>query len=184
MQQENNNMEEELLEDVEESIDEEAKKEEQQDYGHIIKELNCKIEEQESKYLRLQADFDNYKKRLTREKQDIYKFATEDLIKSLLPVIDNFERAITSIEENKEASEGYLKGVKMVFQQLIEVLKKEGLEEIKAIGENFDPNCHHAVQQAFLEDVEDNSIMEVFQKGYRLKDKVIRPSMVKVCIHS
>ena len=141
------------------------------------------MQEKEQNFLRLQADFDNYKKRVAKEKNDIYKYAAENLVTATLPVLDNFERALISLKEKEENNDGYIKGVEMVFQQLIEVLIKEGVEEIIALGEPFDPNFHHAVAQENNEDYEDNIIIDVLQKGYKLKDKVIRPSMVRVCIH-
>ena len=172
----------ELEKDLQEN-NETKEQEEQIEHQKEIEELQSKMQEYEQRLVRLQAEFENYKKRTSKEKEDIYKFASEDLVKALLPVLDNFERALDSMKENQEVSDNYLKGIDMVYQQLIQALEKEGVKEIKALGEVFDPNYHHAVFQESKEDCEDNSIIEVFQKGYTLKDRVIRPSMVKVCIH-
>ncbi|MBS4535563.1 nucleotide exchange factor GrpE [Clostridium sp. D2Q-14] len=137
------------------------------------------IEEDKERYLRLQADFANYKKRVEKEKASIYTFANEKIVTDLLDVIDNFERAFTSVDEAIE-DDSFYKGVIMVYKQLMDILEKNGLEEIKAKEEKFDPNLHHAVMQEENDEYEENTIIDVFQKGYKLKDKVIRPSMVKV----
>lgn len=186
-QDKSNNYDEEIIEEEElenlQEIEDEEEQNEPLDKEEIIKELECKIQENEQRLLRLQADFDNYKKRVIKEKNDIYKYAAEDIVSEILPVLDNFERALVSIKEIEENNDGYIQGVEMVFQQLTQVLIKEGVEEIPALGETFDPNFHHAVAQENKEDYEDNTIIDVLQKGYKLKEKVIRPSMVRVCIH-
>lgn len=130
----------------------------------------------EAKYLRLMADFQNYKKRTAKEKEDIYAFGTEGLMLKLLTVIDNFERAL--VLESKD--EKYAEGMQMIFKQLTDVLQKAGLEEIKALGEDFDPNFHNAVMMEDNPDYESGKVTDVMQKGYMLNKKVIRPSMVKV----
>ena len=128
--------------------------------------------------IRLQADFDNYKKRTQKEKAETFKFAAESLMVKLLPVIDNLERAeAVSIDD----AENYRKGVEMVFDALKKALNEEGLKEIEAEGETFNPNYHHGVATVEVEDKEDQEVVEVFQKGYIFKDKVIRPAMVKIC---
>ena len=188
MQQElNNNNEQEVLEE-EEIIQAEVddKKEEEQDsvdMEEIVKELEANIEEKEQRLLRLRADFDNYKKRVAREKSEAYTNAVRDIVGNILPVLDNFERALVSLKEIGDNNYGYIQGVEMVCQQLIQVLEREGVEEIPALGENFDPTFHHAIAQEHIEDCEDNIIIDVLQKGYKLKDKVIRASVVKVCVH-
>lgn len=129
-----------------------------------------------AKYQRLMADFQNYKRRTEKEKNDIYAYANEKLILGLLEVIDNFERAVLS----ETADEKYAEGMEMIFKQLKGVLEKSGLEEIKALGEGFDPNFHNAVMTEDNDRFESGSVTEVLQKGYTLNGKVIRPSMVKV----
>lgn len=129
-----------------------------------------------AKYTRLMADFQNYKRRTEKEKSDIYAYANEKLITGLLEVIDNFERAVLS----ETADEKYAEGMEMIFKQLKRVLEGSGLEEIKALGEGFDPNFHNAVMTEENDNFESGSVTEVLQKGYTLNGKVIRPSMVKV----
>lgn len=137
-------------------------------------------EELSNKLIRLQADFDNFRKRTIKEKEEIHKYALSDFAEKLLPVIDNMERAIQSIEE-ANVTDGYVDGVKMVMNQLTTVLSSEGLEEIPTENVEFDPQCHHGVAVDNVEDIEDNHIIEVYQKGYKFKEKVLRPAMVKIC---
>ncbi|MCI9639674.1 MAG: nucleotide exchange factor GrpE [Emergencia sp.] len=129
-----------------------------------------------TKYLRLMADFQNYKRRAEKEKGDIYAYANEKIIVELLTVMDNFERAL----QHESADESFAEGMKMIFKQLTDVLEKAGLEEIKAQGEDFDPNFHNAVMTEDNAEYESGKVTEVLQKGYLLNKKVIRPSMVKV----
>ena len=128
--------------------------------------------------MRLQADFENYKKRTQKEKLDTYQFALEDIMTKLLPVLDNLDRAEAAADDSNKDS--YREGVQMVFKQLVNILQEEGLAEIKSIGEKFDPNFHHGVAVGEDFEKEDQEVLEVFQKGYTFKDKVIRPAMVKV----
>lgn len=135
-----------------------------------------KYDELYDKHLRLMAEFDNFKKRTQKEKEELGAFATADTIEKLLPVIDNLERAISSIEEKNTFSDG----VEMVYKQLIEILEKIGVEKIESVGKEFDPNIHNAVMHIEDEEAGSNMIVEEFMKGYKFKDKVIRYSMVKV----
>lgn len=132
-----------------------------------------------SRLMRLQADFENYKKRTQKEKLEVYSYALEGFVTKLLPVLDNFERSEAAAEEGEENS-NYRDGIKLVQKQLLEVLEAEGLKEIPADGETFDPNFHHGVAVGDEEGKADQEILETFQKGYTFKDKVIRPAMVKV----
>ena len=135
-------------------------------------------EEQESeRYMRLMAEFQNFKRRAAREKSDIHAYANEKIIGELLPVLDNFERALQTESGDLES---YSKGMELIFTQLKTALEHAGLEEIKALGEEFDPNVHNAVMTEDSEEHEDGRISKVLQKGYKLNDKVIRPSMVAV----
>jgi molecular chaperone GrpE len=141
-------------------------------------EAEKKAEEQESeRYMRLMAEFQNFKRRAAREKSDIHAYANEKIIGELLPVLDNFERALSTKSDDVE---GYAKGMELIFTQLKTALEHAGLAEIPAMGEEFDPNVHNAVMTEDVEDIEDNHISKVLQKGYKLNDKVIRPSMVAV----
>ena len=127
--------------------------------------------------MRLMAEFQNFKRRVAREKSDIHAYANEKIVGELLPVLDNFERALDTEGGDFEA---YAKGMQLIFEQLKKALENAGLEEIKAKDEAFDPNVHNAVMTECLEDKEDGTVTKVLQKGYKLKDKVIRPSMVAV----
>ena len=141
-------------------------------------EEETKAEEQESeRYMRLMAEFQNFKRRAAREKSDIHAYANEKIIGELLPVLDNFERALDTKSDDVE---GYAKGMELIFTQLRTALEHAGLEEIPALGEEFDPNVHNAVMTEQSEEHEDGKISKVLQKGYKLNDKVIRPSMVAV----
>ncbi|MFS8540823.1 MAG: nucleotide exchange factor GrpE [Tissierellales bacterium] len=158
--------------DEKDLVEDEAKDQESVDESA---ELNQQIEDLNNKLMRLQADFINYKNRVEREKKNIYSYALEDIFSQLLPVLDNFERALNSMEKDNS----YYEGVKMIYDQMLDVLKKNGLKEIDCLDKPFDPNFHHAVISEDS-DKEEGTILEVFQKGYMLNDKVIRPSMVKV----
>ena len=132
----------------------------------------------DAKYLRLMAEFQNYKKRVAKEKSDIHSYANEKIVTELLEVLDNFERALAT--DNSTDVEGYAQGMRLIFDQLLGVLTKSGLVEVKALGEEFDPNMHNAVMTADSEEYDSNKVCSVLQKGYTLNGKVIRPSMVTV----
>ncbi|MCI7145818.1 MAG: nucleotide exchange factor GrpE [Clostridiales bacterium] len=132
-------------------------------------------EDENTRYLRLMADFQNYKKRVEKEKSDLRSYANEQIMSQLLEVLDNFERALL-----QEAGDGFKEGMEMIFRQLSDVLVKAGLAEIPALGEEFDPNFHNAVLTEETEEYESGKVSGVMQKGYTLNGKVIRPSMVKV----
>ena len=134
-----------------------------------------KEESDDLRYLRLMADFQNYKKRVEKEKRDLYSYANEKIMGDLLTVMDNFERAL-----EHDADENFKEGIEMIFKQLQDVLEKSGLAEIPALGEEFDPNVHSAVMTEETEDYESGKVSGVMQKGYTLNGKVIRPAMVKV----
>jgi len=141
---------------------------------------NEEIAQCQQRLQRLYADFDNYKKRTVRERMELIKNANADLIKEILPVLDNLERAYCSAQ-NSQQVEALLTGVEMIIRQLREVLGKAGVEAVEATGVPFDPHCHEAIIQVSCDGlVEDNTIVEVLQKGYCLNNKTIRPAMVKV----
>lgn len=135
-------------------------------------------EELQTRYLRLAADFQNYKKRVEKEKGDIYAFANEKIVTELLDVIDNFERAIAHSETCSDKN--MLEGMEMILKQFMGVLEKSGLQEIEAEGLDFDPNFHHAVLSEANPAFESGKVIGVLQKGYLLNNRVIRPSMVRV----
>lgn len=142
-----------------------------------VKEPSKEEEELNTKYLRLAADFQNFRRRVEKERKDIYAYANEKIVVDLLDVIDNFERAL---EHSKGNEDSFAEGMGMIFKQFKGVLEKNGVVEIKALGEDFDPNYHHAVLTENSVEYSSGKVTQVLQKGYMLNEKVIRPSMVKV----
>lgn len=135
------------------------------------------LEQERERYLRLFAEFDNFRKRTAKEKLEAYTDATARCIEHLLPVVDNFERAVDA----PCTDEQYHSGMVMILGQLRNFLEKAGVTEIEALGAEFDPNIHNAIKQAEAsEEFPENTVCEVFQKGYMLKDRLIRPAMVAV----
>jgi molecular chaperone GrpE len=141
--------------------------------------LEAKLEEESNRYLRLQADFDNSRRRARLDMETAQTYRAQSLVMDLLPNIDNLERAL-KIEAVDEQTQSLYTGVEMVYRGILEALKKEGVEAIEAVGNEFDPHLHQAVMQEEVEGTESNIVVEEFQKGYKLKDRVIRPAMVKV----
>ncbi|XJZ26280.1 nucleotide exchange factor GrpE [Bacillota bacterium Lsc_1132] len=142
-------------------------------------ELEKKLEEADNRHLRLQADFDNFRRRTRLEAEASEKYRAQKLITDILPAVDNFERALKTEVEHEQAK-ALMQGMEMVYRSLLDALAKEGLQAIEAVGQEFDPHLHQAVMQGENENFASNTVIEEFQKGYILKDKVIRPSMVKV----
>ena len=134
------------------------------------------VNEYQERYQRLLADFENYKKREEASKADFKKFAQSSLIEKLLPVIDNLDRALEKADED----DAFVEGVIMTRKELMKILENEGLEEIESDGCEFDHNIHQAVLDEENDEVEENHIIETFQKGYKLNGRVLRPAMVKV----
>lgn len=146
-----------------------------------IEELESKIKELEDRNLRQSAEFANYKRRREEETSRMLKYSNEEIVKELLPIIDNFERAIGMDDDNLEDEVSkFLSGFKMIYCNFNSVLEHHGVTEIEALNKEFDPNIHQAVMTEARDGVNPGIVIEVLQKGYRLKDKVIRPSMVKV----
>lgn len=143
-----------------------------------LDKANEQITALSDKLIRNAAEFDNYKKRTAREKEDFYKSAVCETVAPLLPVLDNLERAVAAAEDSGESG-SVLDGVKMVKKQFEDALKSIGVEPIEAVGEQFDPEKHNAVMTADS-DEDENTVLEEFQKGYIYRDKVVRHSMVKV----
>lgn len=141
-----------------------------------LESLKDQVAQQEDKYLRLAAEYDNYRRRTAKEKDSIWNDAKADAAVAFLPVYDNLERAL----KQETADEAFKKGVEMTMTQLKEVLAKLGIEEIPALGEPFDPNLHNAVMHVEDEGAGENIIVDVFQTGFRSGDKVVRFAMVKV----
>ena len=144
-----------------------------------LTKAKAKAEEHYDHLLRLQADFDNYRKRSQKEKTELIKYASERIVGDLLPVLDNFERAASAAKVNPDII-AFSQGVDMIFRQLQTALSKEGLVAMEAVGQPFDPNLHEAVLRVASEEHPENTVVEELQKGYYLKEKVLRPCMVKV----
>ena len=161
----------------EEETAKEPEKEEEKAESKEPDPKDKKIEELNAKYMRLMADFQNQKKRFDKEKADIYQYANEKIVKNILEVLDNFERAL---DATKDADPSLHDGMELIFKQLMTALENAGVAEIKALGEEFDPNFHNAVMMEETDEYESNKVSGVMQKGYTLNSRVIRPSMVKV----
>lgn len=159
-------------EDVEEKVEDIVIEESEVD------KLKKQIDELKNEYARAYADTENLKKRLNAEAEQTRKYRIQDFAKEILPVIDNLERALQT--EVNEADEGFKKGVEMTYNQLITALKNEGVEVIDCLNKPFDPNLEQALMQEKKEGVESGIVIEVLQKGYLLKDRILRPAMVKV----
>lgn len=144
-----------------------------------IAELEAKVEEMDDRYLRLQADFDNSRRRAKLDMEAAQKYRVQSLATNLLQALDNFERAM-KVEATDEQTKSLLQGMDMIYNGIIEALKNEGVEAIEVVGKEFDPHLHQAVMQVQDENFDANCVVEEFQKGYILKDRVIRPAMVKV----
>ncbi|MGC4375974.1 nucleotide exchange factor GrpE [Fictibacillus sp. Mic-4] len=168
----------EVSEEVESAVQEE-KEEELSEEQQKINQLEQQLEETTQRMLRIQADYENFRRRTREENAKQLKYKSQSLIEQILPALDNFERAL-NVDAGQDQTKTLLQGMEMVYRQLKEALKSEGLEEIQAVGAAFDPNLHQAVMQVESNEHEANTVVEELQKGYMLKDRVIRPSMVKV----
>ena len=173
----NETSEEKILEDTECSESSAEETLSSAEYEKLLKEKDDELNSLQDRYQRLLAEYDNFKKRTNKEKEAIYVDSVKDTVSELLPVIDNLIRAIDSFKD-KESDEK--KGVEMVLKQTEDIFTKLGVEEIKAVGEEFNPEFHNAVMHIDDDTVADNTVVEEFQKGYVYKGKVIRYSMVKV----
>lgn len=164
--------EEDHQEESNEEIESEVVESKEEKYEAQIAELNNRL-------LRTQADYDNFRRRSREEKEAAAKYRSQSVIESLLPVLDNFERALLVQPESEEAK-SILQGMEMVYRQLQDTLNNEGVAAIETKGQPFDPHLHQAVMQVKEEGFESGQIVEELQKGYKLKDRVLRPAMVKV----
>ena len=162
-----------------EEKDQKSKKEKKKDKkdkkDQEIEALKLEVDAMKEKMLRNDAELQNFKRRMNEERIKERKFANAEFAKSLLPVLDNFEHAL----KNEEGASN-LEGFEMIYRNLKSALKENGLEEIEALDKPFDPNYHQAVMKEAAEDKESNTVIEVFQKGYMFKDRLLRPAMVKV----
>lgn len=164
--------------DPESSDDEDDAVSEYNDTATQFSDLEDALAEANDKYLRLFAEYDNYRKRTAREKTETYQNASVKCVENLLPVIDSFERSL----EFECSDENFKNGMNMIFNQIKEFLNKMNVTEIEALGAEFNPNFHNAIQQLDGTDYASNHVCQVFQKGYMLGDKLIRPAMVAVAV--
>jgi molecular chaperone GrpE len=163
-----------------------GKEGEGEDQNREVEELRRKLAEKEKeakdnydRYLRMAADFENYKKRAAKEKEDYVKFGNEDLIKAILPFIDNLERAVSHAEKVHETGV-MIEGVRLVLQQILQALNKFGLSSFESVGKPFDPARHEAMLVVETDQHEPNQVVEEFQRGYLLRDRLLRPATVSV----
>ena len=183
MQQEINAANADEADEAEEAASESAERENeetqepQDEAAAQIEKLTAELKEKEDRVLRLQADFENFRRRTSKEKEELSAVVTQGMLKDMLPLLDNFERAMAAETKDGEA---FQKGVEMIFTQFTEILKKNGLEHIEVEGQKFDPNFHQAVMRVQNADMEDDDIAQELQKGYMVKGRVIRPAMVQV----
>jgi molecular chaperone GrpE len=146
-----------------------------------LKQRAAKADEHWDRLLRVTADFDNYKKRAAREKQDATRFANENLLEKLVPVLDSFEMALNAAQNTQgEAAQSLKTGISMVYQQLKSALTEAGLEEVEAAGKPFDPNLHEAVSQQESDEVPEGQVLQQLRRGYKLRERLLRPATVIV----
>lgn len=168
----------EVIDETEETEETEETVEEVNPLQSELEKVMNENEQLKDKLLRAQAEFENYKKRTEKEKIAARKYKSQDLATELLPVLDNFERALQT--EVPKEMEGFYNGVKMVYEQLQQALTTQEITPMEVVNQEFNPNLHHAVMQVEDEDQPSNTVIEELQKGYMIKDRVIRPAMVKV----
>jgi len=157
----------------------EQESEQQQEANVEVEQLTKQLDEANNKLLRIQADYDNFRRRTLKEKEELAKYASSKLITNLLPSIDNFDRALAAAAATGDY-ESLSKGLDMIFRQLMATMEAEGLQAMNVVGEPFNPEFHQAVMTVESDEHEEGIVVEELQKGYVLKDKVIRPAMVKV----
>jgi len=147
-----------------------------EEHTAVCEKLETELKDAKNDYYKAYADTENIKKRLQQEADMVRKYRIQSFALEILPAIDALEKAL----EQEVADEGYKKGIEMIYSQLSNALKNEGVEEIEALNKPFDANFHHAIMQEKVEGVESNMVIEVFQKGYKLKDRILRATLVKV----
>lgn len=148
-----------------------------------IQRLTEELAAKSDAFLRLTAEYKNYRRRVEKEKQELIKYGNEKLVVDLLKVLDNFDRALSAVDYDCEENKNLISGIEMIRKSLSDLLKDYGVESIEAVGQIFDPIMHHAVMTEAAEGVAPETVLDEFQKGYTLNQKVIRPSMVKVAAH-
>jgi molecular chaperone GrpE len=150
------------------------------DYHDLFRETEAKLNETFDRLLRTKADFDNYRKRVAKEKVQLIQSANEDLIAQLLPIIDNFERAVSHASTNEAESKGFIEGVEMILKQLLSCLEGQGLKAMSTVGEKFDPNYHEAIGNEHHDQYPSGTIISEQRKGYMIKDRLLRTPLVVV----
>ena len=176
-EQETKDLEEEVNTEAQEDITEQEETEET-----IVKDpeqLATELADLNQRFLRVAADFENYKRRTALEKDDLLKYSNAKLMGELLPVLDTFQQALKSPGESAE-TQNVIKGVEMIYRQMMQVLEQAGMSKIEAVGQHFDPNLHEAIMQVEDDTVPEETVVEELRAGYMLRERVIRPSMVKV----
>lgn len=179
------------IEDAENQDSAEAEAEKKDAEAEVLqgKNLEEELNDQKDKYLRLYAEFENYKKRVAKDKEELVRYGNESLLYELMPVLDNLEMALkhASNDVNNDASAEYqprmaglVQGVEITLREFLKAIDKFGLTPIIAINRTFDPSLHHAMTQVERDDVDEHTVVEEFRKGYMLRDKVLRPSLVAV----
>ncbi|HZT36453.1 MAG TPA: nucleotide exchange factor GrpE [Bryobacteraceae bacterium] len=141
-------------------------------------QLAAERAELHDRYLRRQAEFENFRRRVERESAEFKQYAASEAIQAMLPIIDDFERALKQESSDKE----YQRGIELIYQRMMDALRKLGLEPISAAGQSFDPYIHQAVERVETEDADDHTVVEEFQRGYNFKGRLLRPAMVKVAV--
>jgi len=176
-----NNLEEESVKDQEVVIEDETQSNDEMtnEAPSELELLQKQLEEETNRHLRLRADYENFKRRAQLDRESAEKYKSQGILSNLLPVLDNFERAM-QVETVSEESQSLRKGLEMVYKTLVEATEREGLQVIDAEGVSFDPNLHQAVMTETDDSKESGVVLQELQKGYKYKDRVLRPSMVKV----
>lgn len=176
-----NNLEEESVEDKEVVNQDETQSNEEMtnEAPSELELLQKQLDEETNRHLRLRADYENFKRRAQLDRESAEKYKSQGILSNLLPVLDNFERAM-QVETVSEESQSLRKGLEMVYKTLVEATEREGLQVIDAEGVSFDPNLHQAVMTESDDSKESGVVLQELQKGYKYKDRVLRPSMVKV----
>ena len=149
--------------------------------SEAIAELTQRNAELQDRLLRLQAEFDNFRKRTERERMEFAEYAGEQTVRALVPILDDFERALKAVPAGDAAGE-FVRGIELIYNRLTETLKKQGLEPISAAGARFDPHQHEAIGRLETDEHEDNTVVQEFQRGYNFKGRLLRPAMVQVAV--
>lgn len=183
-EQEKENLDEEVNTEAQEDLTEEAEAAAEAETAEETEEqdaekLAAELADLNQRFLRVAADFENYKRRTAQEKDDLLKYSNAKLMGELLPVLDNFQLALKSPGDSPEV-QNVIKGVEMIYRQMVQVLEQAGMSKIEAVGQPFDPKLHEAIMQVEDDSVPEDTVVEELRAGYMLKERVIRPSMVKV----